>query len=164
MKKVTARIAIVTACFLVFGFAPPEGPLQPIAFSHKQHAGDLKLACTTCHVSPEPGEMMTFPAESTCMTCHSTVKTDSEQIQKLAKFSDEKKVVPWVRVYQLPSFVFWSHKIHIDWGAKCADCHGEVATRERVFLEKPINMASCMDCHRTNKASIHCTFCHEQRN
>ncbi len=59
---------------------------------------------------------MTFPDESKCMSCHVAVKADSAEIQKLAKFAAEKRPVPWVRVYRLPTFVFWSHKAHQDTG------------------------------------------------
>ncbi len=158
------RITPLLASFVACGLTAMDGPVQPIAFSHKQHAGELKLACKTCHAAPEPSDLMTIPDESKCMTCHATLKSESEDIQKLAKFAADKKHLPWVRVYQLPTFVFWSHKTHLGAGAKCGDCHGETATQERVFVEKPINMANCVECHRSNNAQTHCTFCHEQRN
>jgi ssDNA-binding Zn-finger/Zn-ribbon topoisomerase 1 len=66
-------------------------------------------------------------------------------------------------VYQIPSFVFFSHKNHLDAGAKCESCHGKVAERERLFRETDISMNGCMNCHRINKASVDCMFCHEQR-
>lgn len=161
------------ACLCLMGLAasvlgaegdPPQGPAQPIAFSHRQHAGMLKLPCSGCHTAPEPGEAMTFPLEAKCMSCHATIKTDSPEIQKLAAFAAKTEPVPWVRVYQLPTFVFWSHKTHLTAGADCAMCHGEVGSRDRLSLEKSIKMAACVDCHRNNKAPVHCTFCHEQRN
>lgn len=141
-----------------------EPPRQPIAFSHKQHAGDLNLKCQTCHISPAPSEMMTFPAEAKCMACHQTIKPDSEEIQKLAKFFIGKKRVPWVRVYQLPTFVYWSHKSHTDAGAGCSDCHGDVKSLSVMAKEKDMSMGSCMDCHRQKKVSNDCTFCHDKLN
>ncbi|MBC7924859.1 MAG: cytochrome c3 family protein [Bryobacteraceae bacterium] len=164
MRHSTKFLYVVLCLAAICGIAATQGPVQPIAFSHKQHAGDLKLACKTCHANPDPGELMTWPASSKCMGCHTTVATDSDEIRKLAQFVAQKQEVPWVRVYRLPTFVFWSHKVHMDWGAKCGDCHGEVATRTQLYVEKPITMAACMDCHRANKAPNDCTFCHEQRN
>jgi len=108
--------------------------------------------------------MMTFPAEAKCMGCHQVIKKDSEEIQKLAKFFTDKKRVPWVRVYQVPSFVYWSHKTHMDAEAKCADCHGEVKTLSVMAKTKDLSMGSCMDCHRQKKVPNDCTFCHEKMN
>ncbi|WP_051670714.1 cytochrome c3 family protein [Bryobacter aggregatus] len=149
---------------IALGVQAADPPKQPIAFSHKQHAGELKLPCATCHVNPAPGEMMTFPVESKCMTCHQAIKTDSPEIQKLAKFAADKKRVPWTRVYQVPTFVFWSHKAHLDAGAKCSDCHGEVATLTLMSKEKETSMGACMECHRQKKVSNDCSFCHEKLN
>lgn len=142
-------------------FVPSPPPDQPLPFSHKKHAGTLKLPCKGCHSMPDPGDMMTFAGEAKCMSCHSAVKTDSPHIQRLAALALEKKPVPWVRVYQLPSYVNWSHKAHLDAGATCATCHGAVAETEKIAKTVDISMGACMDCHRANKASLDCTFCHQ---
>lgn len=145
--------------------APPAPPPQPIPFSHKQHAGTLKLKCKMCHVNADPGEMMGIPAAGVCMQCHSAIKTDSPSIQKLAGFAESKREIPWTRVYQIPGYVDFSHKRHLDSGvATCETCHGKVAERDALFVETNIHMGGCMDCHRQNKASIDCTACHEQKN
>ncbi len=154
-------LVFIAATLLLWAADPPK---QPIAFSHEQHAGKLDLKCETCHVNPAPGEMMTFPAEAKCMGCHQVIKKDSEDIQKLAKFFTDKKRVPWVRVYQVPTFVYWSHKTHMDAEAKCTDCHGEVKTLSVMAKTKDLSMGSCMDCHRQKKVSNDCTFCHEKMN
>lgn len=142
--------------------APP--PVQPLAFSHKLHAGSLALECKTCHQNPEPGHLMTFPAEKICMSCHVAVKTESAEIQKLAAWAREQKTVPWVRVYKVPSYVFWSHESHLRSGATCEKCHGPVSTRESMRREVDHSMAACIACHRQEKASVDCAYCHEQRN
>jgi hypothetical protein len=139
-----------------------EPPKQPIAFSHKQHAGTLNLKCETCHVNPPPGEMMTFPAEAKCMACHTVVKKESEEIQRLAKYVAEKKRVEWVRVYQVPTFVYWSHKSHAEVG--CESCHGDVKGLEVMAQVKEVSMGNCMDCHRQMKVPNDCTFCHDRLN
>lgn len=107
---------------------------------------------------------MTFPAEKICMNCHSSIKTDSPEIQKVAKFFAEQRRLPWVRVYQVPTFVFWSHRSHTDAGATCTDCHGAVPEMELMFKAKGIAMGDCMDCHRQKKVPNDCTFCHEKMN
>ena len=107
---------------------------QPIPYSHKKHIA-LGLECVRCHAMPGKGEAATFPAETVCMQCHAAVKKDSAAIQKLAAFVKEKKPVPWVRVYKLPNYVWFSHKVHSS-SAACAKCHGDVAAREVMVKEK----------------------------
>lgn len=138
-----------------------EGPQQPIPYSHKTHVA-LGLKCRECHAMPEPGEMMTIPAPKKCMSCHASVKADSPAIQKLAGFAASGRQIPWVRVYQIPGFVFFSHKAHLNAGADCQKCHGPVQERERLARETDISMGGCMNCHRETKASLSCTYCHEE--
>lgn len=78
----------------------------------------------------------------------------------LKTYLDNKQAIPWVRIYELPSFVDFNHKAHMSAGAKCENCHGPVATRDRITLEADISMGGCMDCHRTTKATTSCTGCH----
>jgi hypothetical protein len=139
---------------------PPVAPRQPIPYSHKQHVA-LGLKCKECHTMPDPGESMGIPAASKCMTCHQTIKKESSAIQQVAAFAAEKRPIPWVRVYQMPSYVIFSHKDHLESGATCENCHGDVAQRERLAREGDISMAGCMNCHRAKKASVDCALCHE---
>jgi hypothetical protein len=143
--------------------APKPAPEQPIPFSHKQHAGALKLKCKMCHPNAGSGETMQIAKASTCMQCHSAIKTDSPAIQKLAAFAKNDREIRWARVYEIPSYVNFSHKTHLEAGNACEDCHGKVAEREQVFREGDISMGGCMNCHRVKKVSIDCTFCHDQR-
>lgn len=144
---------------LLLLWAAPE---QPIPFSHKQHT-ELKLKCADCHAPPAPGEVETFPEAAKCMLCHQAVKTESPAIQDLKRFADAKRDVPWVRVYQIPSYVYFSHKVHAESGAGCETCHGPVGERERLERETDISMGGCMTCHRTHKAPLDCAACHELR-
>ena len=140
---------------------PPE---QPLPFSHKQHAGNLKLACKMCHPNPPPGEMMLIAAASVCMQCHSAIKADSPAIQKLAAFAGSGKPIPWVRVYQLPDYVFWKHTTHLKAKVTCVDCHGPVAERDVVAQETNIvTMAGCLACHNKRQVFIDCADCHAPR-
>lgn len=157
------RILVLLSSALGIALAQPAAPEQPIPFSHKVHAGALKLQCKMCHPNPDPGEMMTVAAAPKCMQCHSAVKTDSPSIQKLAAFAKNDREIKWARVYQIPEFVRFSHRAHLESGNQCAECHGAVAQRDQLFRETNLSMGGCMDCHRMKKASIDCMYCHDQQ-
>ena len=76
---------------------------QPIAYSHKTHVA-MGMKCTNCHTMPGDGFAATFPKETMCMGCHTTVKKESPEIQKLAAFAAKKEPVPWVRIYRVPRY------------------------------------------------------------
>jgi hypothetical protein len=135
-------------------------PEQPIPFSHKQHAGALKLQCEYCHTPSRLGETLAIPQAATCMQCHQTIATADPGVQKLATYAETHATIPWVRIYQLPSFVTFSHKLHLENHNTCQECHGEVDTRERLYKETDISMAGCINCHRIKKASVDCETCH----
>jgi hypothetical protein len=50
-------------------------PAQPIAYSHKLHAGDLQIQCTYCHFAAEKSRHAGIPPLNVCMNCHSGVTT-----------------------------------------------------------------------------------------
>ncbi len=144
--------------------APADAPRQPIAFSHKVHAGTGKIPCKMCHPNPDPGDMMTIVEASTCMQCHSVIKADSPEIKRLAEFAKSKTPIPWTPVYELPSFVKFSHRVHLDKGNTCQECHGQVAQRDRLYRETSLTMGTCMNCHQVKKATLDCAACHELPN
>ncbi|GBC79077.1 Menaquinone reductase, multiheme cytochrome c subunit [bacterium HR09] len=45
-------------------------PDQPIAFSHRLHAGELAIDCLYCHFGAERSRHAGIPAASVCMNCH----------------------------------------------------------------------------------------------
>ncbi|HEY4050453.1 MAG TPA: cytochrome c3 family protein [Acidobacteriaceae bacterium] len=144
----------------VQGSAASSGPDQPIAFSHKKHAGELQMRCKFCHAPSRSGETLAIPQAATCMSCHATVATSNPEIQKLTNYAKASETIPWVRVYQVPSFVTFSHKVHVDHGNTCQECHGQVAARDQLVQESDISMGGCMNCHRIKKASTECDTCH----
>ena len=98
------------------------------------------------------------------MGCHATIKTGSSAIQKLAEFHKAKKPVPWVKVYRVPDYVWFSHEVHFrEARVECGNCHGPVADREVIVKEKPTSMTSCMNCHEKHGASNECDVCHDKR-
>jgi len=45
-------------------------PEQPLAFSHRLHAGELQISCIYCHAGAEKSRHAGIPPASTCMNCH----------------------------------------------------------------------------------------------
>ncbi len=139
-----------------------QSPQQPVPYSHKTHLA-LGLECASCHSNPDPGESMGFPPETFCMTCHQAIKPDSPAIQKLAAAAKDNKPLPWVRVYRLAEYVYFSHRVHIQAGTACETCHGPVRERDVIAREVEHNMRSCIACHQAKKARDDCKACHEER-
>ena len=134
---------------------------QPLPYSHKTHLA-LGMKCRDCHTIADPGFLAGYPDEAKCMACHTAIKTDSPHIKRLAEFSAAGKRVPWVKIYRVPDYVWFSHASHADDAAiECESCHGPVATREVLFKEKPTSMIACMDCHAKNGAPNDCDLCHD---
>jgi len=140
--------------------APHPAPEQPIPYSHKTHLV-LKLQCQMCHTNRNPGELMTFPATSTCMTCHANVAKDKPSIMKLAEYNQSAQPIPWVRVYQLTAGVTWSHRKHLQAGMQCIMCHGDVSQLEAMAQTTSVtSMGSCIACHHAHNAPTACITCH----
>lgn len=137
--------------------SPPVAPSQPIAFNHKQHA-DAKMSCNDCHASRGDGTTVTIPQAAKCMTCHASVAADKPEIQRLAAAAKNEETIAWVRVYRVPGFVTFSHKTHA--GSACAECHGPVAERAAIALEKDTHMGTCIACHSAKQAPTGCDTCH----
>ena len=143
--------------------ATPAGPAQPIPYSHKRHLA-LGLECRQCHVNPDGGEMMTFPATAICMSCHQAIAADRPAIQKLAAFATAGTPIPWVRVYDTPDYVFWSHGAHLRAKVGCVECHGPVAERDVIAQETDVvTMLGCRRCHDARQVFTDCGDCHEPR-
>jgi len=147
----------------------PHSPayLQPINFSHKLHAGQLGIDCAYCHSNVDKSPIANIPNVSTCMNCHTTVKTDSPEIKKLTAYYTEGRTIPWVHVHWLPDHVYFSHKRHVKKGIQCQTCHGPVATMEHVYRVVDLKMGFCVSCHKANNANmvannagLDCWTCH----
>ncbi|MEW5977084.1 MAG: PQQ-binding-like beta-propeller repeat protein [Acidobacteriota bacterium] len=133
---------------------------QPVSFSHLQH-DLLGLECRSCHPGNESGEILTIPGTTECMSCHATIRTESASVRRLARFHQSKQPVPWVRLYRLPGFVFFSHQKHANDGIECATCHGPAGSRDVLWQEKEISMEACVSCHKSRQASVECGLCHD---
>ena len=146
--------------FVPANLAEHQAPVQPIPYSHKLHLA-LGLECKTCHTNPDPGKLMTYPATSTCMTCHAVVAKTKPAIQKLASFAKSQEAVPWVRVYAVLPGVNWTHLKHLEAGMKCETCHGQVSQMEVMTEVMGVTtMGVCIRCHAANNAPTACQTCH----
>lgn len=162
--KLLLALLITSLAVSAFGWQSEKGPEQPVSFSHKLHAGDQKLKCATCHRNAGSGDTMGLPQAGICMQCHEDVKKESPEIQKLAGFQRDKTDIKWRRVFSIPSYVFFSHRSHLNAGTSCDSCHGDVKGVERMYQIKVVNMASCVNCHQEKSVSTDCTYCHEKMN
>jgi len=139
---------------------PAAVAAQPIAFSHRLHVGEAELDCVLCHAGARDEDFALLPAAPTCMTCHVGVKTNSPEVARLAAAAEGGGRIPWVRVYQVPDYVFFSHREHVGKGEACSTCHGPVETRDVLEKEVSTGMNACLDCHRERGAPVHCAACH----
>ena len=153
---------VVAALTLPACTNPREGyePSQPIAFSHELHAGTNQIPCGYCHVGQGEGPHASVPGVNTCMNCHSLVKTESPEIQKIHSAWKSGEPIKWVKVHDLPDHARFSHQPHIDHGFECAECHGKVEEMPVVAIQNPFNMGWCIGCHRENNGPQDCVTCH----
>ncbi len=167
MKLSLAGSVFGVIFILVFYYGPiyPSSawaPEQPIAFSHKLHAGDNNINCQYCHSYARRSEIAGVPAVKVCASCHQRMlkKVDTPKVRKVLDYYKQKKPIPWVRVYDLPDHVWFSHKRHIAKDVPCQKCHGPVETMEVVKRQAIFTMGFCLNCHQENQAPTDCMTCH----
>src|SRR5690606_25028124 len=73
---------------------------------------------------------------------------ESPEIQKLARSWTTDRPIEWVRVHDLPDYVYFNHSAHVARGVGCVSCHGRVDQMERVTQVQDLSMGWCLDCHR----------------
>jgi hypothetical protein len=127
---------------------PGYEPAQPVPFSHKLHAGELGMDCRYCHTTVEQTAFAALPPTQTCMNCHATIRTKSEKLQPIRDSYATGMPVPWVKVHDLPDYVYFDHSAHVRRGIGCVSCHGRVDEMEVVYQAEPLTMGWCLDCHR----------------
>ena len=121
---------------------------QPVQFSHQHHAGGIGIDCRYCHTSVEVSPSAGIPPTKTCINCHSQIWSTSPYLEPVrASFRDDKPL-NWVRVHDLPDFVYFNHSIHVTKGVGCETCHGRVDRMPLILQKSSLQMAWCLDCHR----------------
>lgn len=153
----------------------PPAPKQPIAFSHRIHAGANRIGCLVCHSYAERGPVAGIPSMARCQGCHKFVKEDKEdpaitaEIKVLLERLEDEKPIEWIRVHRLPDHVFFTHQRHVRSGVDCRECHGEVERMEAAHQVAPLTMGWCLDCHRRKQVErplerarlTECLTCHK---
>jgi hypothetical protein len=129
-------------------------PVQPVAYSHQQHAGLLGMDCRYCHNTVEVAAMAAVPPTQTCMNCHARILQGSEQLLPVRASYATGLPVPWVRVHDLPQFVYFNHSAHVNRGVGCAACHGRIDKMPVVTQEAPLTMHWCLKCHRDPEPNL----------
>lgn len=135
----------------VMGIGIQQGyaPSQPIAFSHKLHAGEHQINCNYCHTTVYESKSASIPSANICMNCHSQIKTESPEIQKIYRAIERNKPIEWVRIHNLPDLAYFNHSQHTQVaGVECQTCHGPIQEMEVVYQYSPLTMGWCIDCHR----------------
>ncbi len=150
-------------------------PTQPIAFSHKLHAGELEIDCKYCHSTVETSKSASIPALNTCMNCHKGVQATekyngeiSPEIKKIyaaldynpeelpgKQFGDNPSPIRWVRIHNLPDHAYFNHSQHVVVGKlQCQSCHGPIEKMEKVQQWSSLQMGWCIDCHRNTGIDV----------
>ena len=151
-------VAVVTKTVLdgLFSIGVQQGyaPVQPIAFSHEIHAGQYQIDCNYCHTGVTKSKNANIPSVNICMNCHSSIKTDSKEIQKLYTAVEKNEPIQWVRVHNLPDLAYFNHSQHVKVGGiACQTCHGAIETMAVVKQENNLTMGWCINCHRETKVN-----------
>jgi hypothetical protein len=123
-------------------------PEQPVPYSHALHAGKLGIDCRYCHTTVEVAAHAAVPPTQTCMNCHAKIRAESPKLIPVRESYATGLPVPWVRVHDLPDYVYFNHSAHVRRGVGCVECHGRVDTMEVVTEVGRLSMGWCLDCHR----------------
>ena len=122
-------------------------PEQPVPYSHALHAGELGMDCRYCHSTVERAGEAAIPPAQTCMNCHTTVKKDSDVLLPVRAAYGEDQPIKWVRVTDVPDYVYFNHEAHVNATVGCETCHGRVDQMVKVFQAQPLTMEWCLACH-----------------
>ena len=125
-----------------------EAREQPVPFYHKHHVGGIGIDCRYCHTSVEHSATAGIPPTQTCMNCHSIIFKDSPTLEPVRASWRTDTSIPWVKVHDLPDFVYFNHSAHVNKGVGCTTCHGPIDEMSYVYAEKSLLMEWCLDCHR----------------
>jgi len=143
-------------------------PTQPIAYSHKVHAGQYEIDCNYCHTGVRKGKNANIPSLNICMNCHQEIQegtnTGKNEIAKIyaaldydpqtRTYGPNPKPIEWVRIHNLPDLAYFNHAQHVKVGnIECETCHGEIKEMEVVAQHAPLTMGWCINCHRETKVN-----------
>jgi len=125
-----------------------EAREQPVPFYHAHHVGGMGIDCRYCHTAVDKSAVAGIPPTKTCMNCHSQIWSQSPTLEPVRASFRTDTSIEWVRVHDLPDFVYFNHSAHVNKGVGCSTCHGRVDKMSYVWQEKSLLMEWCLDCHR----------------
>ena len=140
----------------VMGAGVPE-----VTFDHAIHAGKYGMPCLDCHAFADKSPVAGIPSERKCMGCHKFVAKDKPAVQALAQRYEAGQPLRWPRVFWLPDFVYFTHRMHVRAKIDCSVCHGDVAAMSEVTQARPFTMGRCLACHDERHATHDCLSCHK---
>src|SRR5690606_34672458 len=120
--------AVINGLYSI-GIQKDYAPAQPIAFSHKIHAGQYQIDCNYCHTGVMTSKNANIPSANICMNCHNQIKqgtlTGEAEIAKIVRAYETNTPIEWVRVHNLPDLAYFNHAQHVNvGGVQCQTCHG----------------------------------------
>jgi hypothetical protein len=121
---------------------------QPVPFSHQHHVGGMGIDCRYCHSSVERSAVAGVPPTQTCMNCHSQIWSDSPTLEPVRASFRNGTSIAWLKVNDLPDFVYFDHSAHVNKGVGCTTCHGPVDQMPLVYQHASLQMEWCLACHR----------------
>jgi Zn ribbon nucleic-acid-binding protein len=121
---------------------------QPVPFSHEHHVGGLGIDCRYCHTTVENSSFANIPPTKTCMNCHSQIWNQAPMLEPVRQSFRTDTSIRWIRVHDLPDYVYFNHSIHVAKGVGCTTCHGQVNKMPLMWQENSLQMSWCLDCHR----------------
>ena len=127
---------------------------QPVPFSHKHHVNALGIDCRYCHTSVEEIAFAGIPAVKTCMTCHSQIWTEAPILEPIRASYRTDKAIEWIRLHDLPDFVYFNHSIHVRKGVGCVSCHGRVDQMPLMMKANSLDMQWCIACHKNPEQNL----------
>lgn len=163
VRPVLAGALVVVPALAValvwFGFSPATTdvgyqPQQPVPYSHALHVGKLAIDCRYCHTTVERAAFAAIPPTQTCMNCHARVRTTSPKLALVRESYASGLPIPWVKVHDLPDYVYFDHSAHVTRGVGCVECHGRIDQMEVVGQVHKLSMGWCLDCHRSPDAHL----------
>ncbi len=125
-----------------------QRPDQPVPFSHKHHVEGLGLQCQYCHTSVEKSSYAGIPPTKTCINCHSQIWTNASMLAPVRTSWATGASINWIKVHDLPDYVYFNHEIHVNKGIGCASCHGRVDQMPLMYQQNTLQMEWCLNCHR----------------
>ena len=131
-----------------------QRPDQPVPFSHKHHVEGLGLQCQYCHTSVEKSSYAGIPPTKTCINCHAQIWTNAELLKPVRESWATGASINWIKVHDLPDYVYFNHEIHVNKGIGCASCHGRVDQMPLMYQENTLQMEWCLNCHRNPAVNL----------